>query len=72
MRIFVNNTEHSIEERTSVSALLAFLSQQYPQLIHARGVALAVNEQVILRQEWAGHLLRDGDKVEFFTASQGG
>ncbi len=38
----------------------------------AHGVAVAVNEQVVPRAEWAAHRLRDGDTVEIIHAVQGG
>jgi len=38
----------------------------------ARGVAAAVNGDVVPRGSWAATLLRDGDQVEVVTAVQGG
>ena len=37
-----------------------------------RGVAVAVNDDVIRRADWAQTALRDGDRVEIVTARQGG
>ena len=37
-----------------------------------RGTAVAVNGEVVPRRDWAGHALRDGDRVEILTAAQGG
>lgn len=37
-----------------------------------RGVAAAVNEQLVPRREWDGTELRPGDRVEIVTATQGG
>jgi sulfur carrier protein len=36
------------------------------------GIAVAVNGEVVPRSAWAGHALRDGDRVEILTAAQGG
>lgn len=36
------------------------------------GVAVAVNDAVVPRGEWAGWPLREGDAVEIVTAVQGG
>ena len=36
------------------------------------GVAVAVNEAVVTRAEWAGTTLAEGDRVEILTAVQGG
>jgi sulfur carrier protein len=38
----------------------------------ARGVAVAVNGEVVPRTGWPGATLRDGDQVEVLTAAQGG
>jgi sulfur carrier protein len=37
-----------------------------------RGVAAAVNGDVVTRRSWAATPLRDGDQVEVVTAVQGG
>jgi sulfur carrier protein len=37
-----------------------------------RGVAVAVNGEVVPRSQWAEVALRDGDRVEVLTAAQGG
>jgi sulfur carrier protein len=37
-----------------------------------RGIAVAVNGEVVPRAAWAGTPLRDGDRVEVLSASQGG
>ena len=37
-----------------------------------RGVAVAVDRQVIPRSEWDHHALRDGADIEVLTAAAGG
>jgi sulfur carrier protein len=37
-----------------------------------RGVAVAVDAEVVPRGEWERRALRDGDRVEVVTAIQGG
>jgi sulfur carrier protein len=37
-----------------------------------RGVAVAVNGEVVPRTGWPATPLRDGDRVEVLTAAQGG
>lgn len=37
-----------------------------------RGVAVAVNEEVVPRRNWGAVTLADGDRVEVVTAKQGG
>jgi sulfur carrier protein len=38
----------------------------------ARGVAVAVNGEVVPRAEWGSHALSDDARVEVLTAMQGG
>jgi sulfur carrier protein len=38
----------------------------------ARGVAVAVDAEVVPRAEWETHVVRDGDRVEVLIAVQGG
>lgn len=38
----------------------------------ARGVAVAVDGEVVPRAEWPTHVIRDGARVEVLTAIQGG
>jgi sulfur carrier protein len=38
----------------------------------ARGIAIAVNEEVVPKQTWEEVRLRRGDRVEIITARQGG
>ena len=37
-----------------------------------RGVAVALNDEVVRREAWAATVVRDGDRVEVVTAWQGG
>jgi sulfur carrier protein len=37
-----------------------------------RGVAVAVNGEVVRRASWAGHRLRGGDEIDVVGAVQGG
>ncbi|MES3631113.1 MAG: sulfur carrier protein ThiS [Longimonas sp.] len=37
-----------------------------------QGVAVAINEDVVRREEWADTTLQDGDEVEVIQALQGG
>jgi sulfur carrier protein len=38
----------------------------------ARGVAVAVNGEIVPRAEWAQHRVDSGDRVEALSAMQGG
>ncbi|WP_020520446.1 sulfur carrier protein ThiS [Catelliglobosispora koreensis] len=52
--------------RETVSLLLSTMD------LPPRGVAVAVNGEVVPRSAWESHLLADGDSVEVLTAAQGG
>lgn len=50
------------------------------EFLHARGldpdqpkgIAVAVNDEVIRKSDWASAALQEGDRVEVITARQGG
>lgn len=67
MKIFLNNQLKELSEPLSVSALL-----QQLQLPHTRGVAIAINNEVISRAEWDSHQLQENDKLTLIRATQGG
>jgi sulfur carrier protein len=62
----VNGTSREVTGAFSVGALVAELAGAQ------RGVAVAVNGEVVPRSTWATASLRDGDRVEVLTAAQGG
>ena len=66
MTVTVNGERRDLAEDTTVAALLAGLA------IEARGVAVAVNSQVVSRSRWDGTRLQAGDRVEVLGAAQGG
>ncbi len=37
-----------------------------------RGIAVAVNGEVVRRADWLTHRLAEGDRVDVLTAAQGG
>jgi sulfur carrier protein len=65
--ISVNGTPSEGDGATIVE-LLARLGVEE----HARGVAVAVNGEIVPRAEWARRQVAAGDRVEAVTAMQGG
>jgi len=65
MRVIVNGTNRDVDV-ISVEALVEQLTTA------RRGVAVAINGEVVPRSEWPAARLRDGDRVEVLTAAQGG
>ncbi len=68
MRVIVNGRDHDLEPGTSLTELLGRLGRPDDQ----RGMAVAVNERVVPRTDWAATTLSDGDQVEVLAAIQGG
>lgn len=66
MTITVNGAEAPLADGTSVAALVTRLTAA------ERGVAVALNGEVVPRSAWADTGLADGDRVEVLTAAQGG
>lgn len=62
----VNGEDRSFEEGTTVRELVAALVGE------ARGVAVAVNAEIVARSEWAARQVADGDRIEVLRAAQGG
>lgn len=62
MRVTVNGVTRALPTDSTVAGLVP------PQ----RGVAVAVNGEVVPRTAWERTPLRDGDRVEVLTAAQGG
>ena len=66
MRVFLNGKAIDLEES---SELLVLLESQGFDL---KGVAVALNGEVLLRAYWSEQSLTDGDRVEVVRAVGGG
>lgn len=66
MTVTVNKKEHQLEDGTTVGALLAALG------INPGATAVAVNDTVIPKAEYASRMLADGDIVLIIKAFYGG
>ena len=67
--IVVNGTERELPRAATVAGLLAE-TDGVPA--DGRGVAVAVDGEVVPRSAWAEAALPDGARVEILTAVQGG
>ncbi|WP_305786145.1 sulfur carrier protein ThiS [Symbioplanes lichenis] len=65
MNVILNGSATTVSVHT-VEGLVAGVTEA------RRGVAVAVNGEVVPRSAWPGAQLREGDKVEILTAAQGG
>ncbi|MFI5839875.1 sulfur carrier protein ThiS [Catenuloplanes sp. NPDC051500] len=66
MRVTVNGDDRELDGRVTVADAVAELTG-----VH-RGVAVALNGEVVPRGRWAETPLSEGDRVEVLTAAQGG
>ena len=66
--IIVNGEERPVPDDGAIPALLLDLDIEPGE----RGVAVAVNGEVVPRQEWSSTGLTAGDRVELVRAVQGG
>lgn len=64
--VSVNGEPRAIAPGTTVAALVATMTSA------TKGVAVAVNEDVVPRSAWPVTALGAGDRVEVLTAVQGG
>jgi sulfur carrier protein len=68
MIVAVNGLDTVLPEGATVAGVLAELN--VPSV--ARGVAVAVEGEVIPRRDWLSTSLHEGDRVEVLSAIQGG
>jgi sulfur carrier protein len=68
MNALVNGTPHAVEQGTTVADLIAALGHDPG----GRGIAAALNGEVVARKAWPTTPVSDGDRVEILTAIGGG
>lgn len=67
MEVRINNQIHEFAEGSSLQAVLAEFGFE-----EARGIAVAVNEQVMPKTQWHNYLLEANDTITIIRATQGG
>lgn len=67
--VMVNGEE---QELSGALLLAEFLSTIGLRPDAARGVAVALNDEVVRREAWDTTEIRPGDRIEIVTAKQGG
>jgi thiamine biosynthesis protein ThiS len=78
MELEINQTKHNFSEGAGIIdgsgnrrlSLETVMMQLYPDQLD--GLAVAINEQVIAKNDWADTFLEDKTQLLVFTASQGG
>lgn len=66
MELTVNGIGRTVPDGATVEDVVAAATDQ------TRGLAVAVNGEVVPRAGWPTTKLRDGDRVEVLAATQGG
>ncbi|MES2703971.1 MAG: sulfur carrier protein ThiS [Bacteroidota bacterium] len=67
MDVYINSKLHKLHTDAKVTDALAALD-----LAQAKGIAIAINNDVVPRGSWNDHILQPGDKVTLIRATQGG
>ena len=67
MEITVNSKKVSVQSNLNLREYL-----KAEDLNDVRGIAIAVNEKVVVRDEWSKLKLRKNDKIIIIRATQGG
>jgi sulfur carrier protein len=68
MRVLLNGTETELADGATVGTALSALDLP----ASGRGVAVAVDAEVVPRGQWDQHELYDGARIEVLRAIQGG
>jgi sulfur carrier protein len=68
MRVVLNGAERELADGATVQAAVDALDLPAA----GRGVAVAVDAEVVPRTQWEVHTLQDGARVEVLRAIQGG
>lgn len=69
MNVSVNGEQTSVADAITVSELLGLLHGTAP---NTRGIAVALNGEVVSRSRWEEAILSDGDRLEVLRAVGGG
>ena len=67
MIVFINKEKKEISDNTDILNML-----QQNGFENTKGIAIAINNKVILKNTWQNHLLHDQDNITIITATAGG
>lgn len=66
LSIQINGNSHSFQEQTSLLVVLKELK------INQNGIAVAVNQSIVSKENWATATLKNNDEILIIKATQGG
>lgn len=64
--VSLNKQQHSINDQTSLEVFLKSLEIEF------RGIAVAINQNIITKSMWDTTVLQNGDAILIIKATQGG
>ncbi|NSL89300.1 sulfur carrier protein ThiS [Chitinophaga solisilvae] len=67
MEVLVNNKLYAVQQGITIAALLQFI-----QLSAHKGIAVAVNNQVVPKTAWDQQQVEPADNITIIRATQGG
>ncbi|GAA3914499.1 sulfur carrier protein ThiS [Chitinophaga oryziterrae] len=67
MEVHVNNKLYAVQPGITIAALLQFI-----QLPSDKGIAIAINSQVVPKATWQQQTLQSADSITIIRATQGG
>lgn len=67
MNVVVNNENKTLQDHATIVNLLTDLS-----LAEGKGIAVAINNKVVPKQNWETQSLNEQDKITIIKATQGG
>ncbi len=67
MEVHVNNKLYAVQPGITLAALLQFI-----QLPSDKGIAIAINSQVVPKAAWQQQTLQSADSITIIRATQGG
>ena len=67
MIVYVNEQKHSVSDICNINILLDNID-----LNEKKGIAVAVNNKVISKNDWNNSYLNENDKILIIRATQGG
>lgn len=68
MQITLNNNIQEVSVNLNITDLLKKMFPGGP----AKGIAIAINQEVISKEDWPSHIIKEHDKVMIIKATQGG
>jgi len=67
MNIYINSKQQEVPGEAKITDALISMN-----IAGQKGIAIAVNDNVVPRTEWETHILKANDQVTLIKATQGG